>query len=97
MGQCFSALSMSGFSFKEMFILDVFLIISESLNNGGETKHAKRQRTLLDLKEQLTELQNKCEQLSEEISNKDQALFKGKEERDKLRYKKRCRWCDVSL
>uniref|UniRef100_A0A7N5ZWI1 Structural maintenance of chromosomes protein 6 n=1 Tax=Anabas testudineus TaxID=64144 RepID=A0A7N5ZWI1_ANATE len=37
---------------------------------------------------QLTELENKCSQLNQDIKNKHQALLKGKEERDKLRYHK---------
>uniref|UniRef100_A0AAQ5XFB7 Structural maintenance of chromosomes protein 6 n=1 Tax=Amphiprion ocellaris TaxID=80972 RepID=A0AAQ5XFB7_AMPOC len=59
-------------------------------NNLEEQKqHRKRQKTLCDLKEKLVELQNKCSQLNQEISNKHQALFKGREERDKLRLEER--------
>lgn len=47
----------------------------------------KRQKTLSCLKEQLAELDNKCLQLNHEIKSNHQALLKGKEEQDKLRYK----------
>ncbi|XP_072220998.1 structural maintenance of chromosomes protein 6 [Leuresthes tenuis] len=63
---------------------------SESQNNGGETEHTKQQKTLCDLKRQLEDLQNNCTQLNEDIKNKHQAVFKGKEERDKLRVEERC-------
>uniref|UniRef100_A0A7N5ZST4 Structural maintenance of chromosomes protein 6 n=1 Tax=Anabas testudineus TaxID=64144 RepID=A0A7N5ZST4_ANATE len=53
-----------------------------------KTDYAKRLKTLSSLKEQLTELENKCSQLNQDIKNKHQALLKGKEERDKLRYHK---------
>ncbi|XP_041828358.1 structural maintenance of chromosomes protein 6 [Melanotaenia boesemani] len=62
---------------------------SESLSSGGETEHAKQQKTLCDLKTQLAELENKCSELNEEIKNKHQALYKGKEEQDKLRMEER--------
>uniref|UniRef100_A0AAQ5ZL56 Structural maintenance of chromosomes protein 6 n=1 Tax=Amphiprion ocellaris TaxID=80972 RepID=A0AAQ5ZL56_AMPOC len=55
-----------------------------SVNSEEQKQHRKRQKTLCDLKEKLVELQNKCSQLNQEISNKHQALFKGREERDKL-------------
>lgn len=55
------------------------------MNSEGETAYTKQQKTLCDLREQLAELQEKCSQLNEEIKNKHQALFTGKEERDKLR------------
>lgn len=61
-----------------------------SLNSDVETEYAKQQKKISDLKEQLAELEKTCSQLNEEIKNKHQALFKGKEERDKLRYKKPC-------
>ncbi|XP_026195156.1 structural maintenance of chromosomes protein 6 isoform X1 [Anabas testudineus] len=66
---------------------------SVSLNSDGETDYAKRLKTLSSLKEQLTELENKCSQLNQDIKNKHQALLKGKEERDKLRLEER----DVQL
>ncbi|XP_026156768.1 structural maintenance of chromosomes protein 6 isoform X2 [Mastacembelus armatus] len=53
--------------------------------SDGETEYAKRQKTLCGLREQLEELENKCTQLNDEVKNKRQAVFKGKEERDKLR------------
>ncbi|KAF3700930.1 Structural maintenance of chromosomes protein 6 [Channa argus] len=62
---------------------------SISLNSEGETEYAKRQKNLCGLKEQLAELENKCSQLNQEIKSKHQALFKGKEERDKLRLEER--------
>ncbi|XP_053192059.1 structural maintenance of chromosomes protein 6 [Scomber japonicus] len=58
---------------------------SGSLNSEGETQYMKQQRTLSHLKEQLAELDNKCSQLNVEIKNNHEALFKGREERDKLR------------
>lgn len=58
---------------------------SERMNNSGETRRAKRQATMVDLKKQLAELQKTCSQLNEDITKKHQALLKGKEERDKLR------------
>ncbi|CAG5866728.1 unnamed protein product [Menidia menidia] len=63
---------------------------SESQKNGEETEHVKRQKTLYDLKRQLEDLQIQCTQLNEDIKNKHQAVFKGKEERDKLRMEERC-------
>ncbi|XP_070698917.1 structural maintenance of chromosomes protein 6 [Pempheris klunzingeri] len=60
---------------------------SVSLND--ETEYAKQQKTISSLKEQLAELETKCSQLNQEIKNKHQALFKGKEERDKLRLEER--------
>ncbi|XP_022606022.1 structural maintenance of chromosomes protein 6-like [Seriola dumerili] len=57
---------------------------SVSLSSDGETEYTKQQETLSNVKEQLAELENKCTQLNQEINNKHQALFKGKEERDKL-------------
>uniref|UniRef100_A0A3B5AWY9 Structural maintenance of chromosomes protein 6 n=1 Tax=Stegastes partitus TaxID=144197 RepID=A0A3B5AWY9_9TELE len=62
-----------------VFIADAFV------SYFVETQHRKQQKTLCDLKQQLEELQNKCSQLNQEIGNKHQALFKGREERDKLR------------
>lgn len=69
-------------------LFDFSLYFSVNLNNNEETEYAKRQKTLSSLKEQLAELENKCSQLNQEIKNKHQAFFKGKEEQDKLRYKK---------
>ncbi|XP_071354182.1 structural maintenance of chromosomes protein 6 isoform X2 [Trachinotus anak] len=62
---------------------------SISLNSDGETEYTKRQKTLSNVKEQLAELENKCTQLNQEIKTKHQTLFKGKEERDKLRLEER--------
>ncbi|XP_051813828.1 structural maintenance of chromosomes protein 6 isoform X1 [Acanthochromis polyacanthus] len=62
---------------------------STNVNSEEQKQHKKRQKTLCDLKEKLDELQNKCSQLNQEISNKHQALFKGREERDKLRLEER--------
>ncbi|XP_029900148.1 structural maintenance of chromosomes protein 6 [Myripristis murdjan] len=58
---------------------------SGSLNSEGETEFAKRQQTLSALKEQLAKLDNECAELNQDIKDKQQALFKGKEELDKLR------------
>ncbi|KAG7229117.1 hypothetical protein INR49_013059 [Caranx melampygus] len=63
--------------------------ISVSVSSDGETEYTTRQKTLSTVKEQLAELENKCMQLNEEIKNKQQALFKGKEEWDKLRLEER--------
>uniref|UniRef100_A0AAQ5YVV6 Structural maintenance of chromosomes protein 6 n=1 Tax=Amphiprion ocellaris TaxID=80972 RepID=A0AAQ5YVV6_AMPOC len=62
---------------------------TSTVNSEEQKQHRKRQKTLCDLKEKLVELQNKCSQLNQEISNKHQALFKGREERDKLRLEER--------
>ncbi|XP_044022082.1 structural maintenance of chromosomes protein 6 isoform X3 [Siniperca chuatsi] len=62
---------------------------SVSLNNDGETEYTKEQKKISSLKEQLAELEKTCSQLNQEIKNKHQALFKGKEERDKLRLEER--------
>ncbi|XP_033499479.1 structural maintenance of chromosomes protein 6 [Epinephelus lanceolatus] len=62
---------------------------SVSLNNDGETEYTEQQRKISSLKEQLAELETQCTQLNQEIKNKHQALFKGKEERDKLRLEER--------
>lgn len=64
------------------------LSFSVSLNSDGETEFTKQQKKISSLKEQLAELEKTCSQLNQEIKNKHQALFKGKEERDKLRYEK---------
>uniref|UniRef100_A0AAQ5WZB8 Structural maintenance of chromosomes protein 6 n=1 Tax=Amphiprion ocellaris TaxID=80972 RepID=A0AAQ5WZB8_AMPOC len=65
-------------TFMFLWLQPVIILIEQK-------QHRKRQKTLCDLKEKLVELQNKCSQLNQEISNKHQALFKGREERDKLR------------
>ncbi|XP_039992840.1 structural maintenance of chromosomes protein 6 isoform X2 [Xiphias gladius] len=62
---------------------------SVSLNSDGETEYTKGQKTLSNVKEQLAELENKCLQLNQEIKNKHQTLFKGKEEQEKLRLEER--------
>ncbi|XP_040916614.1 structural maintenance of chromosomes protein 6 isoform X1 [Toxotes jaculatrix] len=62
---------------------------SVNLNSDGETEYTKQQNTLSSMREQLAELENKCLQLNQEIKSKHQALFKGKEERDKLRLEER--------
>lgn len=67
-------------------MLYLSLCCSVSVSSDGETEYTKREKTLCAVKEQLAELENKSVQLNEEIRNKHQALFKGKEERDKLRY-----------
>ncbi|XP_028250414.1 structural maintenance of chromosomes protein 6 isoform X2 [Parambassis ranga] len=58
---------------------------SKNLSSEGETEHMKRQKTLCDLNKKLAQLQSTCTQLNQEIKNKHQALFRGREERDKLR------------
>lgn len=75
-------------SWSSAFNLMLYLSLccSVSVSSDGETEYTKREKTLCAVKEQLAELENKSEQLNEEIRNKHQALFKGKEERDKLRY-----------
>lgn len=66
----------------------VFLSLhcSGSLSNNGETEYTEQQEKISSLREQLAELEKTCSQLNQEIKNKHQALLKGKEERDKLRY-----------
>uniref|UniRef100_A0A8C9ZKJ7 Structural maintenance of chromosomes protein 6 n=1 Tax=Sander lucioperca TaxID=283035 RepID=A0A8C9ZKJ7_SANLU len=63
----------------------VFIINSKEC--VGKTEYSAQQKKISSLKEQLAELEKKCSQLNDEIKNKHQALYKGKEERDKLRYK----------
>lgn len=55
-------------------------------SSDGETEHVKRQTSLSRLKQRLTELQSRSSQLNQDIKNKHQALYSGKEELDKLRY-----------
>ncbi|KAM9354821.1 structural maintenance of chromosomes protein 6 [Pholidichthys leucotaenia] len=62
---------------------------SENQKSGGESAFTKQQKILCALKKQLTELENKCSQLNQDIKNKHQAVLKGKEERDKLRLEER--------
>ncbi|XP_054469577.1 structural maintenance of chromosomes protein 6 [Anoplopoma fimbria] len=62
---------------------------SVSLNNDGDTEYTKQQKKISILKEQLAELETKCSKLNQEIKNKHQALFTGREERDKLRLEER--------
>ncbi|XP_045918494.1 structural maintenance of chromosomes protein 6 [Micropterus dolomieu] len=62
---------------------------SVMLNNDGETEYTKQQKKISSLKEQLAELEKTSSQLNQEIKNKHQALFKGKEEQDKLRLEER--------
>ncbi len=73
-----------------MHVLIRFFSLYYSVNviNGGETQYAKQQRKISSLKDQLAGLEKTSSQLNQEIQNKHQALFKGKEELDKLRYKK---------
>lgn len=63
-----------------------------SLNNDGDTEYAIQQKTISRLKEQLAELEAKGPKLNQEIQNKRQALFKGREEREKLRLEERNIW-----
>ncbi|TKS86990.1 Structural maintenance of chromosomes protein 6 [Collichthys lucidus] len=62
---------------------------SGSLSSNGETEYTEQQEKISSLREQLAELEKTCSQLNQEIKNKHQALFKGKEERDKLRMEER--------
>ncbi|XP_029282466.1 structural maintenance of chromosomes protein 6 [Cottoperca gobio] len=62
---------------------------SLSLNNDGETEYAKQQKKICGLTEQLVELEHTSSQLNADINSKHQALFKGREERDKLRLEER--------
>lgn len=71
-----------------LFSILFLLCFSKSLNSEGDSEYTKRQKSLSNLKEQLAELENKCTHLNQDIKNKHQALLKGKEERDKLRYNK---------
>lgn len=58
-------------------------------SSDGETEYAKQQKEISQLRDELVALETTCSQLNEEIADKQQALIKGKEERDKLRYRKR--------
>ncbi|KAM9341065.1 structural maintenance of chromosomes protein 6 [Symphorus nematophorus] len=62
---------------------------SVNMNSDGETEYSKQQKKICSLKEQLAVLEKKCSQLNQEIQSKHQALFKGREERDKLRMEER--------
>uniref|UniRef100_A0A3B3E1R5 Structural maintenance of chromosomes protein 6 n=2 Tax=Oryzias melastigma TaxID=30732 RepID=A0A3B3E1R5_ORYME len=59
-----------------------------SLNSGGG-ELSERQKTSQVLQEQLRGLEGRCSLLNEEIKKKQQALLKGKEERDTLRVEQR--------
>lgn len=80
-----------------MYLFSIFfflLCFSKSLNSEGDSEYTKRQKSLSNLKEQLAELENKCTHLNQDIKSKHQALLKGKEELDKLRYNKVNQlWC----
>lgn len=58
---------------------------SVSQSSREDTEQTKRQKALSNLKEQLETLERKCSELNQQIKNKHQAVFKAKEERDKLR------------
>ncbi|KAM4595864.1 structural maintenance of chromosomes protein 6 isoform 2-T4 [Polymixia lowei] len=58
---------------------------SGSLNSEGETAYTRWQQNLSSLKEKLAKLENTSTELNQEIKDKQLALFKGKEELDKLR------------
>lgn len=76
--------------------MDSFMHFSMSLNNDGETEYTKQQKKISSLKAQLAALEETCSQLNQKIKNQQQALLKGKEERDKLRYRTPLR-CGVSV
>ncbi|XP_063764791.1 structural maintenance of chromosomes protein 6 isoform X2 [Eleginops maclovinus] len=57
---------------------------SLSVSTDGETEYSKQQKTIVSLRKQLEELEETSSQLNEEIKNQHQALFTGREERDKL-------------
>ncbi|KAM6917310.1 structural maintenance of chromosomes protein 6 [Lycodopsis pacificus] len=62
---------------------------SVSFDNYVDTEYTKQQKKISSLKEQLAELETKGSKLNQEIKNKHQALFTGREERDKLRLEER--------
>ncbi|KAJ7990795.1 hypothetical protein DPEC_G00290620 [Dallia pectoralis] len=53
--------------------------------NAAEAEHSKRLRKISSLRTQLEEHEGECTSLNQQIKDKQQALFKGKEELDKLR------------
>ncbi|KAI9526947.1 hypothetical protein NQZ68_034617 [Dissostichus eleginoides] len=58
-------------------------------SKDGETEYSKQQKRIVSLRKQLEELEETHSQLNEEIKNEHQALFTGREERDKLRLEER--------
>ncbi|XP_078797384.1 structural maintenance of chromosomes protein 6 isoform X1 [Oryzias latipes] len=62
---------------------------SHSRTSGGESPMQQHQKNLRDLQEQLEHLEARCLLLNEEMKKKQQALLKGKEERDTLRAEQR--------
>ena len=56
-----------------------------SQNSEAEAEHTKRLQKISTLKEQLEKLDKELPELNQGIKDKQQALFKGKEELDKLR------------
>lgn len=62
-------------------------VFSHSRTSGGESPMQQHQKNLRDLQEQLEHLEARCLLLNEEMKKKQQALLKGKEERDTLRFK----------
>ncbi|XP_068577685.1 structural maintenance of chromosomes protein 6 [Cebidichthys violaceus] len=88
----FRALNKLKQSEKEQNLLQERIIrakTSVSLDNDGDMDYTKQQKKISSLKEQLAELETKCSKLNQEIKNKHQALFTGREERDKLRLEER--------
>lgn len=62
------------------------LCLSVNQSSDGETEYAKQRKKISRLRDELAALEKTCSRLNEEIADKRQALIKGKEERDKLRY-----------
>lgn len=60
---------------------------SVNQSGRGETEYAKQQKKISQLRDELVALEKTCSQLDEEIADNQQALIKGKEKRDKLRYR----------
>lgn len=63
------------------------LCFSVNQSSDGKTEYAKQQKKISQLRDQLVALEKTCSQLNKEIADQQQALIKGKEERDKLRYR----------
>lgn len=63
----------------------MYYYLSLSVSKDGETEYSKQQKRIVSLRKQLEEVEETHSQLNEEIKNEHQALFTGREARDKLR------------
>ncbi|XP_030627220.1 structural maintenance of chromosomes protein 6 [Chanos chanos] len=72
---------------KEQCLLQerIHKIMNSSGSQKNEAEHAQRLKKISSLKTQLEQRELDCTKLNQEIKDKQQALFKGREEYDKLR------------